>query len=77
MGSQAVHLYSAFGKKKSVCITLFLLVASKEGEKYIHIYLHVYVYNKIPANLKLIFNLVEDEVKYNQENWANKDTSVT
>lgn len=56
MGSQAVCLYSAFEDKIGL-LTLFLLVASNEGEKDIHIYLHVYVYNKISSNLKIIFNL--------------------
>lgn len=51
MGSQAVCLYSAFGDKISL-LTLLLLVFPKEGEKDIHIYLHVYVYNKISSNLK-------------------------
>lgn len=54
MGSQAVCLYSAFEDKIGL-LTLFLLVASNEGEKDIHIYLHVY--NKISSNLKIIFNL--------------------
>lgn len=56
MGSQAVCLYSAFEDKIGL-LTLFLLVASNEGENDIHIYLHVYVYNKISSNLKIIFNL--------------------
>lgn len=56
MGSQAVCLYSAFEDKIGL-LTLFLLVASNEGKKDIHIYLHVYVYNTISSNLKIIFNL--------------------
>lgn len=56
MGSQEVCLYSVFEDKIGL-FTLFLLVASNEGEKDIHIYLHVYVYNKISSYLKIIFNL--------------------